>query len=300
MVNDTTTLTGALAQLGETMATNLQEMGVSADASDGLTTLASKILDIEQSGVVTKNVVLTCNKDILSFYHSESCTLEATVRDGNNNLLANETVEFFNGLISMGTATTNSNGVATKSYTSTGAGDISFTAECSSFVSETYEVEDCLYVNTGETSSLTIDSGVSCTIEDGAIKITKNTSGEKFVNCSYDFVSQDHEIIFTIPKIDSNTNVPLGFAVYRGTTQIYWAGYNKSNGRFDTKNGSKTTSLNVGDTIRILKSGSNLTAYINNEIISTVSTASSGIRLGFYTNSGYVQYIDNIKVKAIS
>ena len=46
MVNDTSTLNGALAELGETMASNLQAKGVTASASDGLTTLAGKILTI--------------------------------------------------------------------------------------------------------------------------------------------------------------------------------------------------------------------------------------------------------------
>lgn len=168
------------------------------------------------------------------------------------------------------------------------------------FFSETYAIEDCYYTNTGVTSSLTIDSGVSCTIEDGAIKITKSTSGEKFVTCKYDYVSANHEISFTVPTISSSTNVPLGFAVYTNSTQIYWAGYNKSQGRFDSKAGSKTTTFSAGDTIRIVKSGSNLTAYVNNTSISSVSTATSGIRLAFYTNNNYIQYIDDIKVKPVS
>lgn len=46
MVNDTSTLNGALQELGETMASNLQAKGVTASASDGLTTLAGKILTI--------------------------------------------------------------------------------------------------------------------------------------------------------------------------------------------------------------------------------------------------------------
>lgn len=46
MTNDTTTLNGALMELGETMASNLTSKGVSASANDGLTTLAGKILKI--------------------------------------------------------------------------------------------------------------------------------------------------------------------------------------------------------------------------------------------------------------
>ncbi len=50
MVNDTTTLNGALSELGETLATNITAKGVSASASDGLTTLANKVLQISGGG----------------------------------------------------------------------------------------------------------------------------------------------------------------------------------------------------------------------------------------------------------
>ena len=50
ITNDTTTLNGALSELGETMATNITTKGVSASASDGLTTLAGKILQISGGG----------------------------------------------------------------------------------------------------------------------------------------------------------------------------------------------------------------------------------------------------------
>ena len=50
MTNDTSTLNGALAELGEIMAANLTTKGVNASASDGLTTLAGKILDIQGGG----------------------------------------------------------------------------------------------------------------------------------------------------------------------------------------------------------------------------------------------------------
>ena len=300
MTNDTSTLNGALTELGETMAANLVTMGVTdATASDGLTTLAGKILLVPQGGG-TVTISLSADKSILSYYNSESAVLSATVLE-NGSPKESATVEFFNGSTSMGTATTNSSGVATKSYASTGAGDVSFTASVGSLVSETYVIEDCYYANTGTTSTLTIDTGVSCTIEDGAIKITKSTSGEKFVTCNYDYYNTDQEISFKVPKINSSTNVPVGFAVYRSDgTQIYWAGYSKSGGKFDSKGGSKTTTLTAGDTIRIVKSGSTLTAYKGETSISSVSTATSGIRLAFYTNNNYIQYIDDIKVKPVS
>ena len=53
MVNDITTLNGSLAQLGETLASNITQKGVTASASDGLTTLANKVLQITGGGSTT-------------------------------------------------------------------------------------------------------------------------------------------------------------------------------------------------------------------------------------------------------
>ena len=46
MANDITTLNGALMELGELMADTLRSKGVSADAEEGLTTLARKMVNI--------------------------------------------------------------------------------------------------------------------------------------------------------------------------------------------------------------------------------------------------------------
>lgn len=67
MVNDTTTLNGALSQLGETMAANITTKGVTASASDGLTTLAGKILQISGGGSTTL-FEDTCSTDNTSQY----------------------------------------------------------------------------------------------------------------------------------------------------------------------------------------------------------------------------------------
>ena len=49
MVNDINTLNGALTELGETLADNISNKGVSASANDGLTTLVNKIKEIPSS-----------------------------------------------------------------------------------------------------------------------------------------------------------------------------------------------------------------------------------------------------------
>ena len=76
MVNDTTTLNGALSELGETMATNITTKGVSASASDGLTTLANKILQISGDTPTPSTVLFedACDSASgLSNYGSSEC-----------------------------------------------------------------------------------------------------------------------------------------------------------------------------------------------------------------------------------
>ena len=144
MPNDTTTLNGALRQLGETMAANLTTQGVPSTYDEGLTTLAGKILDI-QGGGGTRTLTLTADKSILSYYDGDEAILSATLLE-DGVAVSGATVEFFNGSTSMGTAQTDSNGVATKTYTSTGAGDVSLKAEADNgtLVSERYIISDCI------------------------------------------------------------------------------------------------------------------------------------------------------------
>lgn len=141
MTNDTTTLNGALAELGELMASNLVTKGVSnADASDGLTTLANKILLVSGGG---SGVSLTIDVDLAlssnSISYGQSVNLIATLTasyDGASvdlsGVLQGATITFKNGNVTIGTATTNSNGVATYSnYTPSSAGTLSISAQFS-------------------------------------------------------------------------------------------------------------------------------------------------------------------------
>jgi protocatechuate 3,4-dioxygenase beta subunit len=83
------------------------------------------------------SVSLSADKSILSYADSQSATLSATVLDDNDDPMEGVSVEVFNGSSSMGTATTNSSGIATKSYASAGVGDVTFTASVGTISSET-------------------------------------------------------------------------------------------------------------------------------------------------------------------
>ncbi len=152
ITNDITTLNGSLQQLGETLANNITSKGVSASASDGLTTLASKVLQISGGG--GSSISLSSNKSILSYYDSESATLTATYESG-------ATMELYNAdtMTKIGNFT-ESNGTYTYTYNSTGNGDINLIAKVGSTMSDPILIEDCILAYADEisrTSTYTTD-----------------------------------------------------------------------------------------------------------------------------------------------
>ena len=148
---DTSTLNGALEQLGITMADNLVTMGVSdADPSDGLTTLAGKILEIAPvpptPTPASLDLSLTAGKQILSYVDrasgNEYATLSALVLDENDDPLPGVSVSIYKDNVLWYTAETGAGGTISKTYDSEGVGDVSFHAVCGSFVTERYDIQD--------------------------------------------------------------------------------------------------------------------------------------------------------------
>ena len=137
MTNDTSTLDGALQELGETIADNLTTMGVTSSASEGLTTLVNKVLDVDTGGTIT----LTTNKSILSYADSESASLTATYSKG-----AGYSLEVYNAVtgVKIGDMTDNNDGTYSYTYNSAGIGDISMTAVRSNDESNSITIEDCI------------------------------------------------------------------------------------------------------------------------------------------------------------
>ena len=208
---DTSTLNGALEQLGITMAENLVTMGVSdADPSDGLTTLAGKILDIGPSPTVDSlTLVKSAGKQILSYADSgatpetEYCTLTATALDSNNQGVSGQSVVFKVGTTTVATETTDSNGEASYTYTSQGSGDVVLSAECSSLI-QTYSVQDCLYYDDASTDKHsnwdTTDSTdtISYDSTNKHYILTKTTSGDSFIKLTDSIIPSNAKIEFDI------------------------------------------------------------------------------------------------------
>lgn len=137
---DKNTLNGALMELGETMARNLEVMGVTdASPNNGLTTLAGRILDIEPSikGLnLDTSLVITTTQEIIGL--GESIILTSTLRASYDDTtvvdvdltgsLTGATVKFYNGTTLLGTGITDLNGIATYTYTPSQLGNFTFHA----------------------------------------------------------------------------------------------------------------------------------------------------------------------------
>ena len=164
MTNDTSTLNGALNELGETLADNLSQMGVGdATANDGLTTLAGKILDIEPSiaGLelstsidcnVSSNKVLVGQQVVFSAMLSASYD-DTSIEDIDiSGVLTGATVLFktSDGTI-IGSGVTDVNGVATYTHTIEEISNITVYSEFegstnfSSCISSTTVTVECSY-----------------------------------------------------------------------------------------------------------------------------------------------------------
>ena len=191
-------LMSELEDLGELMADNLVTMGVTdATASDGLTTLANRILDVPQDSCLTLD--LTSDKSILSYADTESATLTATVTN-NGTPKSGESVQFYIDDVAWGSpVTTNASGVATKTYNSSGVGDITVKAECR-LLTKIYSIEDCIIYDslTSASGKWTIPSGVTSEYSSDGWKISANAykqiklTDKLTTACSVEFTVVDY------------------------------------------------------------------------------------------------------------
>ena len=262
---DEMSLNSSLQTLGQLMATNLQSKGVTANASDGLTTLANKILQVE-STPIGDNLKLTSDKNILSFYDSEYCVLTATLLDSNGNGVSGEEIVFkANGGL-LGTVITGDNGVVQYTYQSTGVGDVTITAECMN-LTKTLGIEDCIIANVNAS-------------------YTGTSISDKVYSLGYDEIADlssiDFEFSFKFHQTRYGCDVCLGASSEFSVSPI------KSNyrifigngGNGNTRYGYRTTttvntggstsgevSLNTTHNMKIVKEGTLFKYYLNDRLL---------------------------------
>ena len=164
---------------------------------------------------------------------------------------------------------------------------------------QTYSLEDCKYWNDGSgVGSLEVDSNVSCTSNGSYITITTSTSGEKDVKLPV-ALTGDWEYDVTLAETLPSTGGQLTFKI--GTGQ-QWGAFNSNNtivvNLGSSQNFNKTVQKDMAYKITYINGV--MTVYWNNEqLTSKTLTLSSGVKMGYYTNSGRYQYIKDIKLKAL-
>ena len=262
---DEMSLNSSLQTLGQLMATNLQSKGVTANASDGLTTLANKILQVGPTPI-GYNLELTSDKNILSFYDNEYCVLTATLLDSNGNGVSGEEIIFkANGGV-LGTAITNDNGVAQYTYQSTGVGDVTITAEGMA-LQETCSIEDCIIANVNASYTGTSTSDTVYSLGYDEIADLSNVDFEfsfKFHQTNYGCdVCLGASSEFSVSPIKSNYRIFIGNSG-NGNTRYGYRRLSTINTEGST---SGEVSLNTTHNMKIVKEGTLFKYYLNDRLL---------------------------------
>ena len=274
------------------------------DSTHSSVTSSNVVITVSGSTPVVDSVSLTADKSVLSAYDSESAVLSATVLDGSSNPMSGETVTFYNGSTSIGTATTNSSGIATKSYSSTGAGDVTFKATCESIDSSTITVEDCNYYNTTEVSRTTTNGS---TIYDNNLSQSLPSKCEiSFDIHSNNSTDSGEHRFFLLPKTQysSGTTQP-SYGIYVDALKTKMNLGKRENGSTVGLYPSLAYSSGSYRSFKILKDGTSLTFYIDGDMIGTSTISWIGnysdycLSMIRWSTSG-TSKIRNVKFKKVS
>ena len=169
----------------------------------------------------------------------------------------------------IGTATTDANGVATITYTATGAGDVKIQAESGNLSSETYKVQD-IYFYRGQEYSLTKTSGnVLNQAFDPNVALTLPS------NCEISFeiystggtLSNEHRLF-----IQPNSLYVVGTQPSKGLF-VQNTGPSLTNGQFGYRDSTTKTigtgflgfSTNKYHTVKFVRNGTSVTCYFDDD-----------------------------------
>ena len=128
------------------------------------------------------------------------------VSDEDGNPLEDIPVEFYiNGAKVGQTTNTNSNGVASYTYQGNGSGKIEIQVKIGSFVSETYEVLDCVFYEDGTTGTpntyWSADTGLNVTPSSNGILLENTTSSGKVYAINLPDVETSSIFDFNLPLV---------------------------------------------------------------------------------------------------
>lgn len=255
--------------------------------TDNFNNCESSFINVTVVAPSYDGVVVSSDKDILSYYDSDSCTLSAQLMDGTSTAsVSGVTVEFFNGSVSLGTAETNNSGVATLSYDSQGIGDMSITASVGIISSETYTLIDAIKTFFRDTDTFSKnpirDYANSYSITDGVFSVTSRAGGglvsdstfqcDTDWECTYEvYVKYEDSMrvgIHSTSTISSNTEGScFGLRDYNNYVSI--DSNTGATGSVTLLNRSYRT--NTWHTIRLVAEGTTLSIYCDDNLVNSKS-----------------------------
>lgn len=313
---------------GYLKTTDIVDDLTTADPDKPLSAKQGKILkDLIDSLMPTvANVVLTSDKSILSAFDSESATLTATVTNSQSAPVASETVTFYKGSTVLGTATTNSSGVASLTYNSAGAGVLSVTATAEDVTSSSVTLEDCYRYDDCTSDKSSTYSPIQLDTRDVVPSFSFSTdhytlSSSKDCFSGFKPVDVNDNVEFSAEVKVSGTTVYLqsllGYfnddTVYgirlRGDKKVdyYTRKYSTGSETFSTFYTSSTYFNTNYYRIKMKKEGTSLTISIETlegtqlgtSTQTITSSANDKLFFGFLSGTGRDVYIKNIKVLKI-
>lgn len=165
---------------------------------------------------------ISVSKDILSYADNDSCTLTATLTGDD---VANKPIVFKNGNTVLDTVNTDSNGVATYTYSSQGAGDVTFTVECMN-LQETYSIQDYLQIPTLNGDNIYQINGTT-TVSNGEmsggsayLSLGFDNTGDWELNCKFKINGRNCALSLFPNGATAREQNELGMSAYR--TNTFW------------------------------------------------------------------------------
>ena len=222
------------------------------------------------------NTTLTANKAVIQ--SGQTSTLSATVKTTNNALLEGAPVEFYNGNTLLGNGVSNSSGIASYTYTGSGAGKQTITAKAGSVVSQPYEVLDCAFYDSGveatENTDWIVSSGtLSKSFSSDGKTISPSTSTNLMIYANKPSTTGTSAYDWNAPfvvefDVNAQTDTPQ-FQVYSNDTT---GAYN----------------LNLGNTghYKITYDGTTVYGYRDGTEINHFDRDMSNARIGFVVGNG--------------
>ena len=251
---------------------------------------------------VVTSVSLSADKSILSYADSESATLSATVLDSNDDPMEGVTVTFYNGSTSMGTADTNSSGVATKSYASSGVGDVSFTASVGTLSSETYSIEDAIYFNdmTSVPSGWTIPSSANATYSSNGMQFRGSGWADAYLEV---LLTKPYSVEFDLMAWSNNPSYLHYFWDSTKTTRLVQMGKSNTQTYLDEYPSTSNTYNNTipqGSHVKIEINETDAKLYVDDELkLTKTYTMPSSSIFGLGKSSNCTTTWKNIKIKPL-